>query len=92
MIEATRLVGTGETQHVDNVDRTPPYDPRTGDHLWFVAVVYRVEPVDWTSGDPTVTPHLDGASVLNAVGPGCYYCEEAYTPRLRHRRCPGEPR
>ena len=32
---------------------------------------------------------LDRKLVLLITGPGCYYCEQVYSPRLSKRRCPG---
>lgn len=69
-----------------NFDRIPDYDPRAGEHLWTVLTMFR-----W--GGPGVEqPILDSENLLTVQGPGCYYCEEVYTPRLATRRCPGRPR
>lgn len=87
-----QIVSTGFTQKVDPFDRIPDYDPRTGDHLWVVTTAYRVVPEQWHSGDPTVTPMLDMENLLSVAGPGCFYCEQVYTPLLATRRCKGEPR
>lgn len=72
------------------VDRIPAYDERSGDHLWTIVTCYRVDPAQWT--DPAHTPTLDHESLLTVAGPGCFYCEEEYTPRVAMRRCPGDPR
>lgn len=85
-----QIVATGHQQHIDPsilVDRIPDFDPRTGDHLWMVATVYRVVPQQWT--DPTHTPTLDAENLLSMVGPGCYHCGQPYSPRLATRRCAG---
>lgn len=87
-----RIVSTGHTIQVDPVDRIPDYDPRTGNHLWIVTSVYQVDPQQWRSDDPTVTPMLDHENLLSVAGPGCFYCEQVYTPLLATRRCKGEPR
>lgn len=70
------------------LDRIPPYDPRSGEHLWSWAVLYRAAPDKL--GDPTHTPILDMENLLSVAGPGCYYCEAVYTPLLASRRCPGD--
>lgn len=82
---------TGQTVEVPgHVDRIPEYDPRSGDHLWIMTTAYRVDPQRLT--DPDAGPGLLGQeNLLLLSGPGCYYCEQPYTPRLLHRRCPGEP-
>lgn len=73
----------GQTYRVDQVDRVPDHDPRSGDHLWTIATMYR-----W--GGPDIErPTLDQENLLLLVGPGCYYCEQTYTERLATRRCPG---
>lgn len=79
--------GTGQTQYVDPSDynRTPEFDPRTGDHLWIILSTYR-----W--GGPTVErPTLDTENLLAVVGPGCYFCEQRWTEHLSKRRCKGRP-
>lgn len=82
----SRWASTGFVHEVPTgIDRVPPFDPRSGDHLWVICTAYR-----W--GGPTVeTPHLDMESLLSISGPGCYYCEREYTPLLAARRCPGRP-
>jgi len=86
------IISTGQTVHVDPLDRIPNYDPRRGDHLWIVTGVWRVDPEDWVSDDPTVEPLLDQENLISVAGPGCFYCERYYTPWLGRRRCQGEPR
>lgn len=70
------------------VDRIPPFDPRTGEHLWIVAVAYRVDPSAW---DRTKLPVLDQENLARIAGPGCYYCEQTYSTLLAGRRCKGQP-
>jgi hypothetical protein len=59
---------------------------RTGTHLWFVGVLHEVDPSNWGA-----TPRLDESNIISVNGPGCYICEEPYSERAAHRRCPGEP-
>lgn len=87
-----QIVGTGQTVKVDPLDRIPDYDPRTGEHLWIVTTAHRVDPEQWRSGDPTATPMLDHENLLSVAGPGCYYCEQYYSPLLATRRCRGDAR
>jgi len=82
----------GDRQRVDPgmlVNRLPDYDPRSGAHLWVVANCYRVTPERWE--DRTHEPTLDAENLLSITVPFCYYCEQPWTSRLTHRRCPGEP-
>jgi len=84
-------VSTGHRQHIETrsqVDRVPPFDRRSGNHLWIITTAYRVDPATWV--DPAHTPILDAENLLILAGPGCYYCEQPYTPRLAQRRCTGE--
>jgi hypothetical protein len=76
---------TGVKQEIPSeLDRTPPFDPRTGEHLWTMITMYR-----W--GGPGVErPTLDMENLLSVVGPGCYYCEQPYSEYLAKRRCKGE--
>lgn len=71
------------------LDRTPEFDPRTGEHLWIWIVVFRAQPQ--LIGDPTHTPILDMENLLSVSGPGCLYCEQDYSARLAARRCKGRP-
>ena len=79
---------TGFSEKIDNFeDKMPDYDPRTGDHFWFVAATYKVDPQIYLRGES----HLDHESLTSVLGPGCYYCEQYYTPQLATRRCKGKP-
>jgi hypothetical protein len=81
---------TGFSQHAPgDVDRIPEFDSRTGDHLWIVITSYRVNPA--LMSDPTHTPMLDTENLVSVTGPGCFYCEQPYSPRLGSRRCKGRP-
>lgn len=85
-----RWVSTGFTQHSrGDIDRVPDFDPRTGEHLWTIVTMYRIDPTKMS--DPTHTPLLDNETLLTVAGPVCFYCEQAYTPRLLRRRCKGRP-
>jgi hypothetical protein len=94
--EGERLVTEGLAFQVaeGGVDRIPDFDPRTGDHFWFMPVGYRVaDPRRFYDPDPADGPPLlDQESICLVSGIGCYYCEEMWSPRLERRRCPGEPK
>jgi hypothetical protein len=62
----------------------PPFDPRTGSHLWTWVALYRASPT-------AELPMLDVENLLTVEGIGCYYCEDVYSPRLASRRCKGKP-
>lgn len=82
--------GTGIKVRVDDLpNRIPPYDDRSGDHFWVIMAAYHTNPAQWVDGEK---PNLDHENLVNIAGPGCYYCEQSYTGRLRLRRCPGDPR
>lgn len=89
------------TDHVERIDarpdgsfdRYPEYDPRTGDHFWVMALTFRVDPKAMVEMTPGVMgPILDHESMTGATPIFCWHCEEAYTARLYHRRCPGHPK
>lgn len=81
-----KFSGDGTYQEVVGyVDRVPDFDPRAGDHLWIVNATYR-----W--GGPSEGPsYLDTENLILITGPGCYYCEQVWTPQLATRRCKGHP-
>lgn len=85
------FTSTGFVQEVPgHVDRVPEFDPRSGEHLWTMTMAYQVDPAKMMSGaDGPVL--FDKENLLVTAGPGCYYCERPYSPRLAMRRCKGEP-
>lgn len=80
--ETDVTVGTGA------VDRIPPFDPRSGAHLWCTVACWRVVPEKLLAGEPA---HLDSENLLYIGGLGCYYCEFEYNDTTKHRRCKGQP-
>jgi hypothetical protein len=92
---AVELTSTGTMQRVDPgeplTDRIPPYDPRAGTHYWIMMVAYRlIDPGRmFRQGDSV---WFDRENLVLVSYPGCYYCEQVYSPRLEQRRCPGDPR
>jgi hypothetical protein len=71
-----------------HVDKVPPYSPALAVHFWIVTTAYRVAPQLWRGEH---TPMLDRENLVMVSPPGCYYCEQLYTPELARRRCPGDP-
>ena len=59
----------------------------TGEHVWITLASFRC-------ADPGAPGDLllDRENLFTYPQIGCYVCEEPFTPRLKHRRCPGEPR
>lgn len=59
---------------------------KPGEHMWIIAGVWRVR-------NPSAQDfELDMENLLTLDGPGCFVCEQDYTPEMAVRRCPGEPR
>lgn len=58
-------------------------DQVPGKHLWMMAAVYRVTPQ--IRGQYA----LDTENLLSIDGPGCYWCEEPWTPTIGNQPCKG---
>ena len=59
--------------------------PKPGQHLWIVTGCWQVV-------DPTADRfELDVETLLTVDGPGCWVCEEIWTPELAAKPCQGEP-
>jgi hypothetical protein len=71
-----------------DVDRIPPFDPRSGNHYWIIPVCFATDPTKWSAGEQV---HLDMENLVMVSGAGCYYCEQPYSRRLATRRCKGRP-
>lgn len=74
-------------------DAAYAYAVRAGTHLWVITLLHQatdgtLDAFDGKDG----TPLLDADTLLMRPAVGCYVCEESYDPRLRRRRCPGEPK
>jgi hypothetical protein len=63
-------------------------------HLWVATLAHRCTDatLDSLEGVSDEQPLLDADTLLMRPAVGCYVCEEPYEPRLRRRRCPGEPK
>lgn len=90
-----RWVSIGQVEQIDapgEIDRIPDFDPRSGAHLWIMALAYQVDPLQLSRATADGgLPILDHETLLSVAGPGCYYCERPFTSLLASRRCPGRP-
>lgn len=69
--------------------RDVPTD-RPGEHVWALMAMWRFDPSQPMprNGDlVAVAPD----QLLGIAGPGCFVCQEVYTPEVAARPCPGEP-
>jgi hypothetical protein len=63
-----------------------PLTSMPGQHLWAVIAIHRVNPV---MPQPWV---MSADNLLTAEGPGCFFCNQKYSPDAAAQPCPGEPR
>lgn len=63
----------------------PEYDPRTGAHFWIAAAGFRI-------ADPESGKIMLDSENCMSIDVGCWFCEEPFSKRLKHRRCKGEPK
>jgi hypothetical protein len=59
----------------------------SGRHMWCVMTAFLVPDPETADG-----MMLDRENMMVYPAIGCFRCEQAYEPRLKPRRCPGEPR
>lgn len=79
------VTGTGiriEARHRHHADMPTP---KPGDHQWTVLAMWHVNPT---------ADHLDldTENLLTIEGPGCYICEQTWSPEAAAKPCPGEPK
>lgn len=69
------------------------YATKSETHMWGVTLMHRAsdQTLDAFDGGPG-QPLLDADTLLMRPAVGCYVCEQAYEPRMRRRKCPGEPK
>lgn len=69
------------------------YATKARTHLWIVMVTHLAGEtvLDHQDGRTTQVATLDVESAVGRPVIACYVCEVAYQPRLRRRRCPGDP-
>ena len=68
-------------QHHHSADGVPAQV--RGRHLWIVVSMHGVQP------RPKGEYHLDTENLLTIEGPGCYWCEQPWSPELMNRSCRG---
>lgn len=95
------IIGTGHTQEAtphrqaraaDELERLADYHQKAQTHLWLVLLTHKATDAMLDGyDDPADMPILDVDSMVGMPALVCYICEVAYEPRLRRRRCPGEP-
>jgi hypothetical protein len=64
---------------------------RPGEHVWILAVSYRISPENLRRGMDGLEPVMMDTENIAFVTAGCFVCEVAYEKRLTFRKCPGEP-
>lgn len=84
------IPGTSPAASGKRLERALKHAQVNGDHVWCAFLIHTISPgaLERLETDP---PLFDAES-LAGVQLGCYACEQQYQPRLRLRRCPGEPR
>ncbi len=63
-----------------NQDMRPTPD---GEHMWILVGMWKVDP------EERGRVHLDLENLLTIEGPGCFKCEQPWSPELAKTRCPG---
>lgn len=58
-------------------------DQVAGEHLWVVTSMFRVRP------EPNARYIMDTENLLTIEGPGCFWCEQTWSPELARRPCRG---
>lgn len=78
-----KVQGTGlriEAGHLAHADLPTVVQ---GQHVWVMVGMWRL-------ADPAAEQHfLDTENLLTLEGPGCWACEQAYTPAIARTLCPG---
>lgn len=86
---------TGDRQQfaAEDFDRRLAYAQKSETHLWIVTLVHYASDVllDLYDNPGTGMPMLDVDTLSQPPLVGCYVCEQSYDPRLRRRKCPGDP-
>lgn len=98
-----QLIPTGQMQEINPTrqinaraasDADYDYHLKAQTHYWIVIVSHKANTsvLDSHDGVSTGLPILDADTMLGPPATACYICEAGYEPRLRRRKCPGEPR
>lgn len=88
-VNPTRQIHSQETGNADF-----DYHVKAKTHYWIVLVQHKatdrlLDNIDGLGGE---LPILDADTMSGMPVTCCMICEVAYEPRLRRRKCPGEPR
>jgi len=98
-----RLIPTGVMQEVTSQRQVylrgtstaeEEYAVKSQTHLWVVTIAHKATDsiLDMRDGLTGDMPILDADTMWMEPAVGCFICEQVYEPRLRRRKCPGEPR
>jgi hypothetical protein len=80
------VYGTGiKIEAVSKYGKDVPVPP-PGVHMWVITGCWEIK--DPTPGAPVI---LDTENLLSLGGPGCFACEQAWTPQIAALPCPGDP-
>lgn len=80
-----RAIATGIKVEAAHKWRADPPAQVAGEHLWILAGMWAVKP------EPRKGQYLlDVENLVTLTGPGCWYCEQPWTPELAAARCAGE--
>lgn len=60
--------------------------PLPGIHMWVITGAWHI-----VDPSPVASVHLDVENLLTLGGPGCYECEQMWTPAIAAQPCPGDP-
>lgn len=81
-----QTVSTGITVEASRFHHNPNMPPpKPGEHQWMVLAMWRVDRPDGERFD------LDTENLMTIEGPGCFVCEQPYSPEMAAEPCPGEP-
>lgn len=92
--EAARIhtVPLGQYEHVASAHHAEFPKPVPGQHLWTLIGMWRIDPATLAASGPTAAPVLlDHENLVSIEGPGCFWCEQPYSPDLAAEPCAGEP-
>lgn len=82
------ITGDGKLQIIETPPKLPPFDDRSGNHMWTILCAYEVNPDEWL--DPDSIPQLTADKLRDVSSIGCVYCGLPYDSRLKMRRCRGK--
>jgi len=81
---ARRVQSTGIRVESARKWQAPLPDVQPGRHFWIVTGLWTVNPTS-----PNLI--LDYENLVTVDGPGCFICEQLYSPEVAATTCPGDP-